>query len=543
MQLFAKWFLAPALLYFIGFYLFNPHYWGQFTKGFFLDQGDGYQNVWNIWWIDWSVTQLHHHPWFTQYVHWPSGMSLIAQTLNPFNGFMVLPMLHLLHLSLVQVTNVIVLFSFVMSGVTMFWLVYYLNRSYVVALLAGAMFTFSSYHFGHALGHMQLISMEWMPLFLLAWWRLCERPAYRLAIGSGLALFLVMLCDYYYLFYSVLAAGIIAGYFLIKKDLAVTKQNARVFGIFVLTCLVTVVPFVYKLSHLNATDPLVGGHDAVAFSMDPFMAIIPGGAWHWSSITSTIWSKWPYASETNLYFGLTLIVPLMLIFLWRKRFTLPKWLNVWWIVFFTFAILALGPRLRIGTHTLDSVPLPYAGLTRLIPSLQVSGMPIRMVVMALLSGVVLASFAFRKINLQSRGGRWLFAVVAMLFVLEVYPIALPLSYPSHPSYVDVLRDLPQRSDTGIIDDGADSAPLALYYQTIHHKPLAFGYTTRTTTSVDHQDFHIFADIEQGRQGNLCSVYHIRYFVTQKYYSSGFPIIYQAPTSKVHIYDVKDGDQC
>lgn len=552
-QLFAKWFLAPALLYFVALYLFNPHYWGQFTNGFFLDKGDGYQNVWNVWWIDWSITELGRHPWFTTYLHWPSGASLITQTMNPFNGLVMLPFMNLFGMSLVVAVNTMVVFSFVMSGVTMFWLVRYLlgkaggdsrhGSMYAVALLAGAMFTFSSYHFGHGIGHMQLVSMEWIPLFLLAWWRLLERPSYKLAAASAFVLFLIVLCDYYYVFYSVIAAAIIGLYFLWKKKVAVNKQNLKIFALFVALCLLLVAPFFYRLAHLNKVDPLAGSHDAAVFSLDPFMTVIPGGAWQWSELTEPIWTHWPYASESSVYFGLSLIVPLALVLFWRRRFALPKWLNVWWIVFFVFAVLSLGPRLKVGPSTLDSVPLPYAWLTKLIPTLEVSGMPMRMIVMTLLSGIVLAAFAFRKINLASRKGKLLFAGIVALFIIEVYPNPSPLSFPTYPEYVTVLRDLKQRSGTGIIDNAAETGSDALFYQTIHHKPMAFGYTTRTTRSVEEQNFHIFADIEQGRQGSLCSVYRIRYFATRVYYDNGFPIIYQDPNTKIHIYDMKNSENC
>ena len=552
-QLFAKWFLAPALLYLVAFYFFNPHYWGQFSHGFFLDKGDGYQNVWNVWWIDWSITELGRHPWFTTYLHWPSGISLITQTMNPFNGLVMLPFMNLFGMSLVAAVNTMVVFSFVMSGVTMFWLVRYLlgqtgavssrRNVYAVALLAGAMFTFSSYHFGHAIGHMQLVSMEWIPLFLLAWWRLLERPSYKLAAGSAFVLFLIVLCDYYYVFYSVIAVAIVGLYFLWKKQVTINKRTLKIFALFALLCLLLVVPFFYKLANLNKVDPLAGSHDAAVFSLDPFMTVIPGGAWQWSELTEAIWTHWPYASESSVYFGLSLIVPLALVLFWRKRFALPKWINVWWIMFFVFAILSLGPRLKVGAATLDSVPLPYAWMTKLIPTLEVSGMPMRMIIMTLVSGVVIAAFAFNKIKLDTRKGKLLFAGIVALFIVEVYPNPSPLSFPTYPEYVTVLKDLNQRSGTAIIDNAAVSGSEALFYQTIHHKPMAFGYTTRTTKSVDEQNFHIFADIEQARHGNLCRVYHIRYFATRVYYDNGFPVIYQDPKSKIHIYDMKNSESC
>ena len=54
--------------------------------------------------------------------------------------------------------------------------------------IAGAIFTFSSYHFAHSIGHMQLITMQWIPLFLLAWLRLLDEPTRRRGFLAALAL-------------------------------------------------------------------------------------------------------------------------------------------------------------------------------------------------------------------------------------------------------------------------------------------------------------------------------------------------------------------
>ena len=67
---------------------------------------------------------------------------------------MLVPINAIFGLSLVEQINLLVIFGFVMGGVTMFWLAYYLTRSWMGALVAGAIFTFSSYHFAHSIGHM-----------------------------------------------------------------------------------------------------------------------------------------------------------------------------------------------------------------------------------------------------------------------------------------------------------------------------------------------------------------------------------------------------
>ncbi|HEU5187543.1 MAG TPA: hypothetical protein VFT87_03500, partial [Candidatus Saccharimonadales bacterium] len=299
-------FIVPALLYFIFFYIFSPHWWGNFSTGFYLDSGDGFQNVWNIWWVNEALTQLHQNPYFTNFLHFPHGVPLITQTMNIFNCLVAIPLMAV-GMSLVEATNTMVLFSFVMGGVTMFWLVRHLNKSYIIALLAGFLFTFSSYHFAHALGHLQLVSLEWIPLFILLWWKLMERWRYTLALGAAGALFLVILCDYYYFFYSVMTAAIIFFYFLAKKKFQLfAPKTLKVLGVFAATCAVLVGPFIVGLLLANPkSDPLQGSHPTDMFGLDILSPFIPGGNWVWANLTSWHWSLLPgYKSETSVYLGL-----------------------------------------------------------------------------------------------------------------------------------------------------------------------------------------------------------------------------------------------
>lgn len=122
--------------------------------------------------------------------------------MSPFNGFPAIVLSRFL--TAVAVYNVIVTFSFVAGGVTAFILAYYLTAAYWPSIAAGFIFTFSNYHFTHAQGHLQLVSLEWIPLFVLLWFKLLSKPTIRIAVGAALVLFLVILCDYYYFFYSVI---------------------------------------------------------------------------------------------------------------------------------------------------------------------------------------------------------------------------------------------------------------------------------------------------------------------------------------------------
>lgn len=51
---------------------------------------DTWQNIWNLWWLKEAL--LHsHNPFFTTYVQYPDGTSLLLHTLNPFNFLITLP--------------------------------------------------------------------------------------------------------------------------------------------------------------------------------------------------------------------------------------------------------------------------------------------------------------------------------------------------------------------------------------------------------------------------------------------------------------------
>src|SRR5579864_4785383 len=156
-----KMILAPALFFLAFFFLLTYPAVMRFSTHFYADQGDGLQNVWNLWWVEKAITVLHQSPWHTQYLHFPYGTTLIGHTLNPFNGFVAVVLSRFL--SPVSVHNVIVTNSFVLGGITAFLLAHHLTKSYWPSLIAGYIFTFSSFHFAHAEGHLQIVSLEWIP--------------------------------------------------------------------------------------------------------------------------------------------------------------------------------------------------------------------------------------------------------------------------------------------------------------------------------------------------------------------------------------------
>ena len=53
---------------------------------------DGYENLWNDYWLRTALLHLHQNPFFSQLIEYPTGASLRFHTLNPFGGLIALPL-------------------------------------------------------------------------------------------------------------------------------------------------------------------------------------------------------------------------------------------------------------------------------------------------------------------------------------------------------------------------------------------------------------------------------------------------------------------
>ena len=518
---------VPALFYFFLFCLLTYPLIRDFSTHFFTDDGDGFMNIWNLWWVNKAVSQPAIHPsiWHTDMLHYPFGVTLLGQTLNPFNGLLAVLLLRVM--SLVQAHNVIVLFSFVMSGVTAYWLAYYLTKSFLGSLLAGYIFTFSSYHFAHYYGHLNLISMEWIPLFVLCWYVLITRPGILIALASALTLWLVLLCDYYYFFYCALTGALIVlWYMVIKRDFRFffNREHLTSLSVFVGATLLLVGPTIFPLMYLMRTDPLLDAHNPKSFALDLFALFVPGESWRFGSLTEGYWSKLPLGiSEASVYIGCGVLI--LLGYLWVKRknveITAQHSMSLWYFLAGFFFLMALGPVLRINGNVVYEGLMPYTLLEKVLPFLKLSGVPARMVVMVTLSAAVLGAMAINVLLKAPRGKVFATLIVALL-IFESLPTSLPATPTTMPDYVTALANLP--NDGGVLDEAAPTKYFQLYYQTAYRKPLVFGYVARTPSSVVEKETELRRAINRRNYAALWDTYHIRYIVTKDVIEYDDPLV-------------------
>lgn len=499
----------PPTVYFAVFCLYTWPWIAHPRSEFFTDTGDGYQNVWNMWWVNHAVTVSHQSPWHTNLLHFPYGTTLLGQTMNPFNGVVGIVLLRFM--PLVLAFNVMVVFSFVATGVSAFWLCRYFCRSDLSAAIGGFLVTFSSYHLAKTLGLMQLVSMEWVPLFILSWWQLLTAPRRRWVVLAPLSLLLVLLCDYYYFLFSLVAAVAIAVHLRRRRELRVTWRQG-----FVTSTLAAVLtlPLPLALAWSNLRDPMQGGHPS--YSSDLLALFVDGGHWRFHALSTWYYGTGPpqpSTAETTVYLSVTVVVLIVAAGVLGHRAGRHTRFWMWFAT--VSALLSLGPHLVIGRRS-TGIPLPFDLIRMIVPPLNYNVEPERIAVMTSLAAAVLASSALSRLDLRAfRRHRILMGVVCAGLLLELWP-SPPSSAPvSRPAYVAALKRLPPGAviDDAAVRGGRIDRSLQLYDQVLDGKPLAFGYISRTPRSVAEADLTLQAAINQGRYAELCRRYHFAYLTT------------------------------
>jgi hypothetical protein len=214
-------------------------------------------------------------------------------------------------------------------------------------------------------------------------------------------------------------------------------------------------------------DRFLGSHPAGIFSADLTSYFVPNGVSSFGQFTRSLWTTWSgNATENACFLGFT-VLALVVLALKRDPST-----RRWGAIAFVFFLLSLGPELRIAGKA-TGLALPYAFLHRIVPFLEVSGVPARMDVVVELSVSVLVAHACRMVD-----RRWLPLIAS---AIAVERLALP--YPTRLVTVDPFyRELGRDSARYGVLDLTEHAPPAMYYATVHGKSIVGGMAARLPAS-------------------------------------------------------------
>lgn len=494
---------------------------GQLTSAIPGDSFDGWQNYWNQWWIKVALLDWGVNPFHTDLLYHPTGVGLYFHTLNPFNGLTTLPIQ--LSAGLIPAYNGVVLLSWVLGGYgTMLLSLYVLSRGQggglsgpiagtrLAAFLAGVIFTFAPFHMAHLLGHMQVMSLEWMPFTILALLQAQDRlaagrPWLKKSLQAGLFLALVGLCDWYFVLYLFLFTGLLLLWRMGQNGIRIWREGAFSPGRMLRALVYPIAPaalaglvFLILLSPLLL--PMVG--EALRFN---FMVRPTSDLYSLSAsladflIPNRLHTLFRPASFTWLGNQIapvserTISVGYVALGLALAGFWLRRGRALFWLVSASFFLfLALGPALHLGNITQADIPTGNPGptwtlyglLNRTIPFMRISRSVSRFAVMVQLCMAVAAALGLSSLLQRphrpiTSPSRYLFpfSLFLILTLAESWVAPFPLSPPDTPAFYTELGRRPESGAVLNLPMNYDR-PGYLLYQTVHQRPLTVAYISR-----------------------------------------------------------------
>lgn len=454
-------------------------------------EGDIPVYIWNLWWMKQSLLEWHS-PLFSEHIFAPYGVSLAFHAFVFLKAFIAVPLQAFM--SAWTAYNLLILSTFTMAGFAMFLLARHLTRDVFAAWVAGVAYAFSPYMLTRGLGHLNYLSSEWMPLYILCLLKLVDSSERRWALGGSAFLLLTAYCEYYYLIYLALFTAIyLIWCYIHRPDRILCGDFVRNFLLMGALAALGFAPILSMLLGTEQSDYLYGGWGATAkLGADALAFVVPPpGSLLYGDIGSSLYDVFSggNAIEGTVFVG---FVALALVLLVSVRLRTDKAIQFWLLGALVFFLLSLGPLLHVGGDFVFgggpvrfAVPLPYVGL-RFIPLVKGARVPARFDIMVALCVAVLIAYA-----LWHMRGRWRHAnrwtvLVAILLCLEYLrlpyptaPVHIPIAYrevAADPRDVAVL-DVPLGWRTGWGDTGRTFDRQQLH-QIVHGKRLIGGFASR-----------------------------------------------------------------
>jgi hypothetical protein len=212
----------------------------------FYSTDEPYAALWNFWWLKFSW--LKGSPSYDyNTLAAPYGISYIKLSIFPVWEF-INKWLTILTNNFVTY-NLEVLFSFILSGIFMYYLTYYLTKNRLSAIFAGIVYGFSPYHFARAWQHLGLAQIQWMPLYLLSLFILISDLRVKRAFLAAICFYLVLSFDLYYSFFMFIVTIVFLAIFLLfsKKDRRYRLRAIRIFLIMAIFILIFAIPNIFAL--------------------------------------------------------------------------------------------------------------------------------------------------------------------------------------------------------------------------------------------------------------------------------------------------------
>jgi hypothetical protein len=494
--------------------------WPMFPQmgGFVMDKGDP---LYSVWAMAWQAHALVTQPLglFDSNIMYPFKGTLTFDELSFAQAVLSAPFYFLLGNPVLS-HNLILFLSFVLSGWATWLLVRELTGHSWAGVVAGTAFAFCFYRINH-LPHITLDNTQWMPLVLLAAYKLLWTREWGWAAALGGFFTLQALSGHYLAFYTAMLLGLFVVYYGIAQRRVFSlsfllKAGAGLAGSLVLI-LPIAVPYIRDQGQFEFSRSIF---EAERFSntLASFLAVFKGSP-AYRVLLAPFADPGPWAIERAAFpgfFVLGLALAGLVLALQRRGAVMPD-LGVkgslrlhagfYSIVVLLSAVLSLGPSLQpwYAPSNYDPeaiqrvVPLPYLLLHEWVPGFQSMRVVTRIGIVTALGMSVLAGigalFLLKYLAGRVRGNSFARKLVPVVAVLvAVVPVAESWSAPismqpvgTRDAVPAVYRWLAQQPHTVILeypmthykrgDPSVEMANLYQYYSVYHWHDTINGSTT------------------------------------------------------------------
>lgn len=469
--------------------------------------GDGHFFVHSFWWFKKALSSFQN-PFYTNYIFYPEGISLVFQSSTFSNFLLTLP------LSFVAGINVAVnaayILSYVLSGYTAFLLARDYTKSGPAAIVAGTIFAFTPFHFSHGPNHLHISTLQWIPLYLLMLNYSLKRDEWRWPIFAGMAMGAIILTDQHQAISVAIVTMLSLPFLILRRGdgwqlrvVSGVKRKAMAFLLIIATVLLVTGGYLYQAAQYlikDGTALRVGIFDhggANAFAGDLAAYFVPP-PYHplWGKLFTGVHPS----GEGGLFFG---YLPLLLVVAGVVRFRRELPVKLMILLGPFFWLISLGPTLHMngvwqwgGEHVL----LPFFWLAKL-PIFADIRTPNRFHMITILAVSILAAYGVKAVLQQwaTSGLRknCLTAAIAAIILIEFLPSPHLSESGEVPAvYREMAKDngdyaileLPLSRWSALTRNGLRSPMNFMYNQTIHGKRILNGYVSRVSEpSLDFRD--------------------------------------------------------
>ena len=288
------------------------------------DLGDPLLNTWILAWdADHLLRALGGQPsalgeYWNANIYYPHPLALAYSDHLTAQAIQILPA-YAIGKNPLLCYNLLLLSTFVLSGLGMFLFTRELTANRGAAFVAGLAFAFAPYRVG-SLPHVQVLSSAWMPFTLLGFRRFFETRRIAPLAGASAAWWAQNLsCAYYLIFFSPIVALYVAWELTTRRLWGDARTLARVAAAAAAVVLATtpfVLPYV-TVRQMGFVPRSLAETDHFAADVYAYLTADPK-LWVWGRVLQA----WPRA-ENALFPGLTIVVlaAIAVVVAWREART------------------------------------------------------------------------------------------------------------------------------------------------------------------------------------------------------------------------------